>query len=147
MKSKILFTTICVLLTGLVYGQKSPVFQTESGAIQGYDPVSYFKKGEAIKGMEEYSTKWKSAIWYFSSEENKKTFESDPNKYAPQYGGYCSYAVAKGYTAKVDPTSWKIIDGKLYLSYNQSIKKNWENYQEKYIEDANVNWPEVLQAN
>lgn len=147
MKSKFLFTAMCVLLAGLVYGQKSPIFQTDNGAIKGYDPVSYFKRGEALKGSEEYSFKWESATWYFSSQENLKAFKSDPEKYVPQYGGYCSYAVAKGYTAKVDPTSWKIIEGKLYLSYNQSIKKNWEHHLDKYIEDADVNWPEVLQAN
>lgn len=144
MKSKFLFTIVLVLCVGFAYSQKSPVYQTENGAIKGYDPVSYFKNGEPLKGSANFSTEWKDATWYFSSTENLETFKANPDKYAPQYGGYCSYAVAKGYTAKVDPTSWKIIDGKLYLSYNQSIKKNWENYQEKYIKDANVNWPEVL---
>ncbi|MEQ9402430.1 MAG: YHS domain-containing (seleno)protein [Cyclobacteriaceae bacterium] len=147
MESRFITTQILVILAVLSYGQKNYFYQNEEGAIKGYDPVAYFKKGTPLKGKQEYAYEWKEAKWMFTSEENLKAFRKNPEKYAPQYGGYCSYAVAKGYTAKIDPTSWKIIEGKLYLSYNKSIQKNWENYLDKYINEANENWPSVLEAN
>lgn len=134
-----------MLLSFLLFGQKDPIYQTQDGAIRGYDPVAYFTKGEPVQGLKAYSYEWKNATWRFSSNENLEAFKADPEKYAPQYGGYCSYAIAKGYTAKVDPNSWKIVDGKLYLNYNRSIQKNWQNYLDRYIKDANENWPSVLE--
>lgn len=147
MKLKFLFCHAFFLVSALAIGQKTVIYQNEDGAIKGYDPVAYFNANKALKGDKNISYEWMNATWYFTSEENLELFKRSPEKFIPQYGGYCSYAVAKGYTAKVDPTSWKVIDGKLYLSYNQSIMKNWENYQDKYIEEANDNWPEIIAAN
>ncbi len=140
MENKLILTTALFLMVCFSYGQKSNFYQNKDGAIKGYDPVAYFKENKPVKGLQEYALEWEEVTWYFANQDNLDLFKSDPEKYAPQYGGYCAYSVAKGYTAKIDPAAWKIVDGKLYLNYNESVKKNWEVYQEKYIEKAEENW-------
>lgn len=127
------------------FAQKSQIFTTKGGAIKGYDPVAYFKIGEATPGSKEFSHEWMDATWYFSNEENRALFKENPEAYAPQFGGYCAYAVSQGYTYRVSPEAWKIVDGKLYLNYSQGIKKKWEANQSEFIELANKNWPKVLE--
>ena len=86
-------------------------------AIKGYDPVAYFTLREPTRGSESYALEWLAATWYFSSDEHRKLFSDNPVKYAPQYGGYCSDGVAYGdLTTNIDPSAWRIIDGKLYLN-------------------------------
>lgn len=144
MRIKLLASTVLTLVMSLVWAQKSYVYETKAGAIRGYDPVAYFKANKPIKGDESYSYKWKGAKWLFSSKENLNTFKKDPKVYAPQFGGYCAYAVSQGSTAKIDPEAWKIVEGKLYLNYSASIKKKWEANQEKFIKLADANWPKVV---
>ncbi len=84
------------------------------------------------------------ATWRFNSDSNRLLFEADPAKYAPQYGGYCSWAVSRGYTAKGDPLAWTVVDGKLYLNYNLDVKNNWKKNIAVNIAKANANWPNVL---
>jgi YHS domain-containing protein len=86
-------------------------------AIEGYDPVAYFNEGRPVEGKSEFSQEWMDATWYFASAENRDLFAADPEKYAPQYGGYCAWAVSQGYTANIDPQAWKVVDDKLYLNY------------------------------
>lgn len=113
-------------------------------ALGGYDTVAYFSEGKAVKGDSDYQTRYKGADWYFASEANLVAFKSDPQRYAPQYGGYCAWAVAEGYTAKGDPLYWKVYQGKLYLNYNESIKNQWLEDIDRFIEQANKNWPGVI---
>lgn len=124
--------------------QEKPIFATKAGAIKGYDPVAYFKEGKPVKGDGEQKLEWKGATWYFSSEENKNLFEANPEDYAPQYGGYCAYGVAKGGLYKIEPEAWKIVDGKLYLNYSFKFQKEWEEDIPGYITEANKNWPELI---
>ena len=125
--------------------QKSAVYQDSHGAIKGYDPVAYFVEGSAKKGMEAHSFEWSGVTWYFSSEQHLEKFKTHPEWYAPQFGGYCSYAVSQGYTYKSDPEAWKIVDGKLYLNYSLKIKKKWEANQAELIRSAEANWPKVIE--
>ena len=83
-------------------------------AIEGYDPVAYFTESRPVEGASAFSHDWMGVTWYFASAENRVQFAAEPERYAPQYGGYCAWAVAHGYTAKIDPKAWKIVDGKLY---------------------------------
>ena len=85
-----------------------------SSAVGGYDPVAYFTEGKPVAGNSGITHQWKGATWRFASEKNRDLFKAEPAKYAPQYGGYCAWAVSQGYTAKGDPNHWKIVDGKLY---------------------------------
>lgn len=125
---------------------KQPVF-TEFGsklALDGYDAVAYFKTGKPAKGSAEHAVTWNGATWHFSSAENKAAFEAKPEAYAPQYGGYCAWAVSEGYTAKGDPGIWRIVEGKLYLNYNASVQKSWEKDIPGRIAKGDKNWPAVL---
>ena len=120
-----------------------------SVAIDGYDPVAYFKEGKPVKGQKSFTLNIKQgkykAKWRFASEENKQLFQKNPDKYAPQYGGYCAYAVAHNSTADIDPEAWAIVDGKLYLNYNQDIQKKWQQQQQSFIEKADSHWPKLLE--
>lgn len=122
------------IYTGLVKGV----------AVGGYDPVAYFTDQKPVQGRGDILYEWKGVTWRFASEKNRDVFKANPEKYAPQYGGYCAYAVAKGATAKGDPQAWKIVDGKLYLNLSPSVQKLWDKDIPGYIKAANKNWPGVL---
>lgn len=126
----------------------APVFSTFlGGAIRGYDPVAYFTEGRPVEGKRAFSLKWMNATWYFSSARHRDLFRANPEKYAPQYGGYCAYAVSQGYTASIDPEAWKIVDGKLYLNYSKSVQKRWMADIPGNIKLADKNWPRILANN
>lgn len=114
-------------------------------AISGYDAVSYFN-GQPERGRNEFTTEYNGAVWRFSTAENRDRFIADPAAFAPQYGGYCAWAVAQGYTAKGDPKVWNIVDGKLYLNFNRNIQSRWSRDIPGNITKANANWPGVLDS-
>ena len=142
MKYLILSLLLFSSLQGLA--QKDYIFSTKNGAIRGYDPVAYFTEGMPLKGKKEFKFVWKGANWYFFSAANMQKFQDDPLKYAPQFGGYCAFAVSQGATASTDPEAWTIVDDKLYLNYSKSVRKKWLANHEQLIEKANQNWPGVL---
>ena len=113
-------------------------------AVGGYDAVAYFKAGRPVAGSDQFSTPYKGATWRFSSKENLEAFRANPTAFAPQYGGYCSWAVAQGYTASGDPEVWKIVNGKLYLNYDRSVQAKWEKDIPGFIAKGDRNWPGVL---
>ena len=97
-----------------------------------------------FEGKKDFEHEWMGAKWYFATATNRDLFKADPEKYAPRYGGYCAYAVAMGKTADIDPNAWKIVDGKLYLNYNQEIQAKWLEDVPGYIQKADMNWPGVV---
>ena len=109
-------------------------------ALRGFDAVAYFAVDSAVKGDAKYEYAWNGAKWLFTSEENMKKFQASPETYAPQFGGYCSFAVSEGYTADADPEAWKVVDGKLYLNYNKQVREKWEKDQNERIEKGAANW-------
>ena len=113
-------------------------------AVSGYDPVAYFTKGKAVKGSDDFEFAWNGVDWNFASAENLAAFKTSPEKYAPQYGGYCAWAVSQGYTAKTDPEAWAIVDGKLYLNYNKQVQGMWSEDIPGNIAKGDGNWPGVL---
>lgn len=128
-------------VTPLVWGHKTvnkPMFSNE--AINGYDPVSYFVEVKPEKGKEAFSYMWNDATWYFSSEQNMNLFKNQPEKFAPQFGGYCTFAVSKGFTANTDPDAYKIIDNKLYLFADQNFLKQWLEGGKISLKESNENW-------
>ncbi|MEL7537807.1 MAG: YHS domain-containing (seleno)protein [Pseudomonadota bacterium] len=141
-----LFSLLLLLPATEALAAKDPVYTGvfSNTALKGYDTVAYFTEGKPVKGNKKFTHSWNGADWQFSSQENLDLFAADPEAYAPQYGGYCAYAVSQGYTASGDPTVWKIVDGKLYVNYNKSIGKKWRADPEKFIKLANENWPKVL---
>ena len=123
-----------------------PVFATDGVAINGYDPVAYFTEEKPVKGSPEFTSDWDGATLQFASAENKAMFDADPVKYAPKYGGYCAYAVSKGYIAKTDPDAWSIHEDRLYLNYSKSVRALWAARKRHHIKSADANWPSVLSA-
>lgn len=131
-------------LTGLsVLAQQSSTFVHGDKAIRGYDPVAYFTESKAVKGKDELVYNWNSANWYFSSRQNLDLFKANPEKYAPQYGGYCAYGLSNGYKAPTDANAWTIENGKLYLNYNIEVREMWNKEKKDRIEKADKNWPQV----
>ena len=115
-------------------------------AIKGYDPVAYFTENQAVEGSETYSYHWLGATWYFASARNRDLFKGDPSKYAPQYGGYCADGVSfVTVTTNIDPKAWRIIDGKLYLSYDPGAAEGMEKNPTK-VTDSKKHWSEVQQT-
>ena len=128
-----------IVLSAQKYPQ--PIYSDDGIAIDGYDPVAYFESNNAIKGDKKYSFVWKETTWYFSSSKNRDSFKANPEKYAPQYGGYCAWGMSQGYKAKVDPeNAWTITNGKLYLNYSTGIKTKWLPKKEELIKTADANW-------
>lgn len=113
-------------------------------ALGGYDPVAYFEAGRPMRGSAGHATAWKGAQFRFASAGNLAKFRAEPARYAPQYGGYCAWAVSQGYLAKGDPRHWRVVGGRLYLNYNGAVQKRWEADIPGFIAKADKNWPRVL---
>lgn len=114
-------------------------------ALNGYDTVAYFTDNQAVEGSAKFVTEYQGADWYFASQQHLDLFLIDPEKYAPQYGGYCAWAVsAKNDFAPSDPTKWAIVDGKLYLNYDQTIKQKWDLDPALHIQQADAHWPALI---
>lgn len=141
------FALTISLLMGATYALAlDPIFTpwTSNLAIRGYDAVAYFDQNAAIEGDKQFESDWMGATWRFSSAANKALFDANPEQYAPQYGGYCAWAVANNKTASVDPTQFAVVDGKLYLNYNRSVQERWLKDPAGFIESGDKNWPSLL---
>ncbi|MFM9940241.1 MAG: YHS domain-containing (seleno)protein [Hyphomicrobiaceae bacterium] len=113
-------------------------------AVGGYDPVAYHTLQKATPGNPAITAQHEGVTWRFASEANKALFVANPARYAPEYGGYCAWAVASGYTAKGDPEAWTLVGDKLYLNYNKSVQKGWEKDIPGNVKKGDANWPNVL---
>ena len=119
-------------------------------AVSGYDTVAYFTQGKPVKGSKKFKTEYMDAEWRFSSQENLDLFLGDPAKYAPQYGGYCAWAMGgaengtRGFTASGDPEVWRVVDGKLYLNYDKKVSEKWVVDIPGFIEKADRFYPETV---
>ncbi|MEZ0130129.1 YHS domain-containing (seleno)protein [Flavobacterium sp. LBUM151] len=147
MKKLLLFVLLFVSVVSFAQNDSKRVAQynlEDKVAIQGYDPVAYFTKGKAIKGKQELSANYQGVIYKFSSNENKEAFFKNPSKYEPQYGGWCAYAMgSEGEKVVINPETFKIIDGKLYLFYNayfNNTLKTWNKDENNLKSKADINW-------
>lgn len=123
----------------------SPVSVNAEGvAINGYDPVAYFKENKAVKGLSELKTTYQGVTYYFSSSVNQEGFIFDPTKYLPEFGGYCAYAVSQNSIIDADPTVFSIQDGRLLLQLNKKVQKIWNKRPTIYLKKADKNWPSLL---
>lgn len=121
--------------------------EKEGLAARGYDVTAYFTDGKPVRGTAAHELRYQGATWRFASAENKARFQANPSAYAPQFGGYCAWAVSQGYIAPGDPEQWKVVDGRLYLNFNAQAKQLWEADQAASIERGHGNWPTVLTKN
>lgn len=135
-------TAVCAAVAAPAKDGVEPINKARKGlAAKGYDVVAYFTNRRAVKGLPQFMTEWMGAVWYFATAENREQFLKDPAKFAPQFGGYCAWAVGHGYTADIDPEAWHITDGKLYLNYNKGIQTRWLMDKAKWIGEGEKNWP------
>ena len=139
---KKLIAVIVLLFIGLTatFSQKAEIFTINGKAIRGYDVVAFFSASKPVQGSESFSYSWKDATWLFSSRENLELFKTNPEKYAPQYGGYCAYGMSNGYKAPTVIETWKILNDKLYFNYNLKVQELWNKDQSGYIQKADINW-------
>ena len=113
-------------------------------AINGYDPVAYFTVAKPVKGLDTLVYEWMGAKWKFSSQANLDLFKANPEKYAPQYGGYCAYGVVQDALVKVEPEQFTVREGKLYLNYNAEIQAKWLKDPAGFIKQADTKFTELL---
>ncbi len=117
-------------------------------AVGGYDTVAYHDLSSddaPVIGSEDYATEYKGVVWLFASQENLDAFRNDPDRYRPQYGGYCAWAMARNKLAKGDPEVWHIAGGKLYLNVSPRYKREWLAEIDRDIARADANWPAILE--
>lgn len=155
MRIKSLLTIVLAVVAVHVSAQtasevRKKQFNLEDGiAIQGYDPVAYFTQGKAVKGKKDIGTVFHEGVTYrFASTENKEAFKRSPASYEPQYGGWCAYAMGNdGSKVDVDPETFKIIGGKLYLFYNRLFNntlKTWNKNEANLKQHADANWQKIF---
>jgi YHS domain-containing protein len=113
-------------------------------AIKGYDPVAYFTEAKPVQGSSQFTAEHLGATYYFSSAQHQSLFQGEPNKYAPQYGGYCAFGVSKEYKFDIDPEAWAIVDDKLYLNLNKRVQARWVPNKDELIVDADTIWTQIV---
>ncbi|OYU54173.1 MAG: YHS domain protein [Chitinophagaceae bacterium BSSC1] len=133
---------VMLLAVKFIYAQKSEIYTKDGKALQGYDVVSFHLKHMPVIGDSSISFKWKEANWYFENETNLKLFKENPEKYAPQFGGYCAYGCSdgNGHKAPTKIETWTIVNDKLYFNYNLKVQEIWNKNQASNIEKAVKNW-------
>lgn len=138
---RLLLVLLVVGSVGSTYANQQ--FERNGLAIDGYDPVAYFTEQKPVKGSSEFRTDYHGATFQFASAAHREAFVAEPAKYAPQYGGFCAYGMAKGYKAVIDPAAFTVVHEKLYLNYSESVRTRWLSDIPGYIQKADANWPEV----
>jgi YHS domain-containing protein len=142
---KLLSAAFLVWVVTISFGQSTSVSETHLNvkdgiALKGYDPVAYFTEGKPVKGEPSFSYQWKGVQWFFANKKNQDAFSANPEKYAPQYGGYCAYGASRGYKADTDPQAFTIVGEKLFLNYNLKVKEEWLKDTARRIQLANDYW-------
>lgn len=145
----IVFAFLSVTAVAQNANKRASEFNLENKiALQGYDPVAYFTQKKALKGKSTFAANYEGVIYYFASATNKEMFTGNPSKYEPQYGGWCAYAMgSSGEKVEVDPETFKIIDGKLYLFYNayfNNTLKSWNKDESNLKKKADANWTKII---
>ena len=139
----ILSLILCGMALYAVNASAGEFFERNGVAISGYDLVAYFDEKRPVKGVPEFRAEFRGSTFQFISAAHRDAFAADPEKFSPQYGGYCAYGTAKGYKAKIDPEAFTVVQGKLYLNYSDAVQTRWLSDIPGYIQKADANWPEV----
>lgn len=113
-------------------------------AIDGYDPVAYFVESRPVRGLADFEYEWNGARYRFATAANRERFAQEPARYLPQYGGFCAFAVSRGYTADIDPEAWSVVNGRLYLNYSRRVQRMWQEDVPGNIKKADGNWPKLM---
>jgi len=146
MSAKWMRNGVCLLVLLAAGAAASASAQDPEPAIKGYDTVAYFKLGRATKGSESFAFRWRDRTWHFSSPEHRDLFAANPEQYAPQYDGFCAWAMTESRLAITDPEVWTIVDGKLYLNCSQAAYEKWSRDIPGHIRKADAIWKEKFEA-
>jgi len=144
----VLLALCLALLCTSAFAAKPPVYLSKDNpyALQGYDPVAYFTLGQPRKGNKKHTFEYNDAVWLFTSDMHKQMFAQEPERFAPQFGGYCAFSVAQGTALQGKPEYWQIDNGKLYLNRTANIHERWLERHHALAIRANANWPAVLEG-
>lgn len=137
------FTTVLLLAASWTTALAGDFYEKDGVAIKGYDPVAYFTDNKPVKGSPAYKAEYEGSVFHFVSQANRDAFATNPAKYTPQYNGFCAFGTAGGYKAAIDPAAFTIVNKKLYLNYNQEVRKKWSTDIPGFVAKADKNWPEV----
>jgi YHS domain-containing protein len=133
---------VVMLIGATSFASADPVNRSGAGlALDGYDPVAYFTDGRAVRGSAGFAHVHEGTTYHFASAAHRDAFAAEPARYLPQYGGFCAWAVSRGYTAPTDPLAWRIVDGRLFLNYSRSVQRTWEQDAPGNIRKGDTNWP------
>lgn len=135
----------CLLLSSspVAAQEAQKIFATNGVALGGIDPVAYFTQSAPVKGDPKLSAEWGGVAWHFSTPENRLVFLKSPEAFAPQFGGYCAYGVAKGGLYSTDPRAFTVHDGKLFLNHSLDVANKWRADIPGHLQQANENWPKL----
>jgi YHS domain-containing protein len=143
-----LYTIALLFLANHYAHSQAPSYYQQNGkAIRGYDVVAYYSENAASEGLKEFSFAWQGTVWCFKSQSNLDAFKASPEKYAPQFGGYCAYGVSENHKSPTDPEAFTILNNKLYLNYSKAVKKLWLKDTVERIEKAKKNWATLKDKN
>jgi len=143
MKRSSLLIVLVIVFSIAGLSQTTEIFSVEGKAIRGFDVVAFFKEGKPVKGYDSIVVEWHNAKWFFANTTNAADFVKVPEKYAPQFGGYCAYGTAQGHKAPTQIDTWTIVDNKLYFNYNTKVKEMWSKNQSELIKKAEAVWPTI----
>jgi YHS domain-containing protein len=118
-------------------------FESDGLALRGYDPIAYFEINAPTPGRPEHSAVYRGSKFLFASAANREKFAANPERYSPQYGGFCALGTANGYKVSTQPDAFKVVDGKLYFNYDRKVLGLWSKDIPGYVAKADVNWPDV----
>lgn len=148
MRRGLLTLLIGLVLSGVTAAQGPPAapvnVDAEGVALHGHDAVAYFTQGKAVPGTAHFEHTWNGARWRFATAANRDLFARSPEQYAPQFGGYCAWAVSRNYTADIDPNAFAVVDGKLYVNYSSFVQARWRLDRAGNIQKGHANWPGLL---
>jgi len=140
-RRRLLAVATLVSLSPLTALAAGPVNVNAQGvALHGHDPVAYFLEGAPVMGTPEFSAKSMGAVYWFANAAHLRAFQADPERYKPQFGGYCAYGVAQGAKPDIDPKAFAIVDGKLYLNLSPGVQKRWQGDIPGHINQATRHW-------
>ena len=144
---KRVFLFLLLLISVPAFGQNKTLLNLDKQgiAIQGYDPVAFFTQNRPVKGRPEFESKYNGARYLFASAEDKSTFDANPAKYEPQFGGFCAYAASKNRTAPVKIEAFQIVNGRLLMQYDLDIRKEFNKDAPGNLQKADKNWPGIVQ--
>jgi YHS domain-containing protein len=144
MKNILLFVFL-LALSPVAFAKSLSNVDGSGVGIQGYDPVAYFTDNKAVKGDAQFQSTANGVVYWFASADHKAAFDANPAKYEPLFGGFCAWAVSKGYTAQVDPNAFQVVDGRLFLQYSLKIRDGFSKDTAGNLKKAEANWPGIVE--